>query len=107
MCRSFRIRKAGDTNRNICRHARSRDFSLKLKMKLPRITGQGMCKIAAKTGFHQKRQKGSHSFWAHPDGRTTTIPIHPGKKLPRGMVRKIVKDMDMSVSEYLRYLKKA
>ena len=71
------------------------------------ITGQKMCKIAAKVGFYQKRQKGSHSFWAHPDGRTTTIPIHPGKKLPRGMVSKILKDMDMTGLEYLSHLKKA
>ncbi|PKP59768.1 MAG: hypothetical protein CVT88_04710 [Candidatus Altiarchaeales archaeon HGW-Altiarchaeales-1] len=72
-------------------------------MKLPRITGQRMCKIAVKTGFYQKRQKGSHSFWAHPDGRTTVIPIHPGKELPIGMISKILKDMDMSVSEYLEH----
>ena len=75
-------------------------------MKLPRITGQKMCKIASKLGFYQKRQKGSHSFWAHPDGRTTVIPIHPGKKLPVGMVSKILSDIEFPVSEYLRYLKK-
>jgi predicted RNA binding protein YcfA (HicA-like mRNA interferase family) len=75
-------------------------------MKLPRITGKEMCKIASKIGFYQKRQKGIHSFWAHPDGRTTTIPIHPGKELPRGMVRKILNDIEMPVSEYLEHLKK-
>lgn len=75
-------------------------------MKLLRITGQKMCKIAAIAGFYQKRQKGSHSFWAHPDGRTTVIPIHPGKKLPIGMISKILRDIEMSVEEYLRHLKK-
>ena len=70
------------------------------------ITGKEMCKLVSKIGFHQKRQKGSHSFWAHPDGRSTVIPIHPGKKLPRGMIRKILSDVDMPVSEYLKHLKK-
>ncbi|MEA1868732.1 MAG: hypothetical protein U9N09_01015 [Euryarchaeota archaeon] len=25
----------------------------------------------------------------HPDGRTTLIPIHPGEKIGKGMIRKI------------------
>ncbi len=65
-----------------------------------------MCKIAAKAGFYQKRRKGSHSFWAHPDGRTTVIHIHPGKELPIGMINKILTDIEMSVEEYLQHQKK-
>jgi len=47
-------------------------------------------------------QKGSHTVWRHEDGRTTTIPVHPGKELPRGLIRKILKDIDLSVNDYLK-----
>ncbi len=33
-------------------------------------------KVARKLGFSKTRQKGSHARWQHPDGRSTTIPIH-------------------------------
>ncbi len=69
-------------------------------MKLPLITGSDLCKILSKLGFKMIHQKGSHSIWTHPDGRSTTVPIHPGRKLPRGLIRKILKDIDLSVEDY-------
>jgi len=71
-------------------------------MKLPLIAGVDMCKIVSKLGFVMVRQKGSHTVWKHEDGRTTTIPIHSGKKLPRGLIKKIMKDVELPVEDYLR-----
>lgn len=71
-------------------------------MKLPLISGEDMCKIVSKLGFEMVRQKGSHTVWRHEDGRTTTIPLHSGKKLPRGLIKKILKDVELPVDEYLR-----
>ncbi|KAF5432680.1 putative RNA binding protein YcfA, dsRBD-like fold, HicA-like mRNA interferase family [Candidatus Methanophagaceae archaeon] len=71
-------------------------------MKLPLISGVDMCKIVSKLGFVMVRQKGSHTVWKHEDGRTTTIPIHSGKKLPRGLIKKIMKDVELPVEDYLR-----
>jgi predicted RNA binding protein YcfA (HicA-like mRNA interferase family) len=71
-------------------------------VKLPLVTGERMCKIVSKLGFEMAHQTGSHTVWKHRDGRTTTIPVHPGRELPRGLVRKILKDVDMSVDEYIR-----
>ncbi|MCD6455444.1 MAG: type II toxin-antitoxin system HicA family toxin [Methanophagales archaeon] len=71
-------------------------------MKLPLISGEDMCKIVSKLGFEMVRQKGSHTVWKHEDGRTTTIPLHSGKKLPRGLIKKILKDVELTVEEYLR-----
>ncbi|HEY6293893.1 MAG TPA: type II toxin-antitoxin system HicA family toxin [Terriglobia bacterium] len=31
--------------------------------------------------FHQVRQKGSHKFFRHPDGRTVTVPDHQGEDI--------------------------
>ena len=55
-------------------------------------------------GFVEVRQKGSHVFFAHPDGRTTVLPCH-NEDLSRGLLRKILKDIDLSVSEYERLRK--
>jgi len=71
-------------------------------MKLPLISGVDMCKIVSKLGFEMVRQKGSHTVWKHEDGRTTTIPLHSGKKLPRGLIKKILKDVELPVEDYLR-----
>jgi predicted RNA binding protein YcfA (HicA-like mRNA interferase family) len=71
-------------------------------MKLPLISGENMCKIVAKLGFRMVHQKGSHTVWKHEDGRTTTIPLHSGKKLPRGLIKKILKDVELPVKDYLR-----
>ena len=74
-------------------------------MKLPLITGNDLCRIVSKLGFIMVHQKGSHTVWKHSDGRSTTIPVHPGKKLPRGLIRKILTDIEISHNEYLRLRK--
>jgi predicted RNA binding protein YcfA (HicA-like mRNA interferase family) len=40
-------------------------------------------------GFAQARQRGSHKFFRHPDGRTATVPDHRGEDLGRGVLAKI------------------
>jgi predicted RNA binding protein YcfA (HicA-like mRNA interferase family) len=38
----------------------------------------------------------------HIDGRITTIPIHSGKDIPRGLLRKIIReDLEISAEEFL------
>jgi len=72
-------------------------------MKLPLISGEGLCKLVSKLGFELRHRKGSHTFWKHSDGRTTVIPLH--KKLKRSLIRKILKDIDISTDEYIKYKK--
>ncbi|HIJ11229.1 TPA: type II toxin-antitoxin system HicA family toxin [Candidatus Woesearchaeota archaeon] len=62
-----------------------------MSRKLPLIKANKVIKILGKLGFEVKRQKGSHIFLAHPDGRTTVIPNHPGEDLDRGLLNKILK----------------
>lgn len=70
--------------------------------KLPQLTAIELIKILIKHGFICKRQKGSHMFFEHPDGRTTVIPNHPGEKLDRGLLNKIIKhDLQMTREEFL------
>jgi len=67
--------------------------------KLNINSDQQMVKLNLLLGFVEVKQKGSHVFFAHPDGRTTIIPCH-NEGLSRGLLRKILKDIDLSVSEY-------
>jgi predicted RNA binding protein YcfA (HicA-like mRNA interferase family) len=59
--------------------------------KLPLITAKELIKILFQMGFELKRQKGSHKFFQHSDGRTTVIPDHKGEQLDRGLLNKIIK----------------
>jgi len=46
--------------------------------RLPIVDAKAMERILFAFGFAKTRQKGSHAFYRHPDGRTTTLPHHPG-----------------------------
>ncbi|MDP8245455.1 MAG: type II toxin-antitoxin system HicA family toxin [Candidatus Hinthialibacter antarcticus] len=71
--------------------------------KFPVLTAKELIPILDKLGFECKRQKGSHMFFEHPDGRTTVIPNHPSEKLDRGLLVKIVKkDLELDRDEFLK-----
>ena len=73
--------------------------------KLPLITAREVSKILEKLGFKCKRQRGSHMFFEHPDGRTTVIPNHPGDNIDRGLLNKIIKyDIQITREEFLRHI---
>ena len=72
--------------------------------KLPLLTAKELIKILIAIGIGCKRQKGSHMFFQHKDGRTTIVPNHPGEKIDRGLLNKIIKqDFQMSVKEFLKF----
>jgi predicted RNA binding protein YcfA (HicA-like mRNA interferase family) len=61
-------------------------------------------KALSKIGFEPVRQRGSHLFMMHPDGRSTVIPIHSGEELGRGVLKEILNDAGMSNEEFLDLL---
>jgi predicted RNA binding protein YcfA (HicA-like mRNA interferase family) len=58
-----------------------------------------MCRLLNGLGFLMIRQKGSHRFFRHADGRTTIIPMH-ANDLDRALIRKILNDIELSIDEY-------
>ncbi|HLC86772.1 MAG TPA: type II toxin-antitoxin system HicA family toxin [Candidatus Nanoarchaeia archaeon] len=69
--------------------------------KLPQINAIKLIKILGKIGFEVIRQEGSHVFLRHKDGRTTVIPNHPGEKIDRGLLNKILKkDIQISREDF-------
>ncbi len=69
--------------------------------KLPQLTASELIKILQKIGFKIMRKSGSHIFLRNEDGRTTVVPNHPGEKLDRGLLLKIIKkDIQLSREEF-------
>ena len=73
--------------------------------KLQIIDAQRMERLLFFLGFKRVRQKGSHVFYRHPDGRTTTVPHHKGRVLARPLIREILKDIEITADEYAQYLR--
>ncbi|MBP1908376.1 type II toxin-antitoxin system HicA family toxin [Methanolobus bombayensis] len=69
------------------------------------LPAKKVIKALEKLGFEQLRQKGSHLFMRHPDGRTTIIPIHSKKDIGKGLIRKIINDAKISRDEWIELLK--
>ncbi|MDI6727702.1 MAG: type II toxin-antitoxin system HicA family toxin [Thermodesulfovibrionales bacterium] len=74
---------------------------------LPILTAKEIIKVLERLGFKNTRKsKGSHFRYTHPDGRKTTVPVHKGKTIGRGLLRKILRDIELSPEEFQKFLKK-
>lgn len=71
--------------------------------KLPLLTAKELIRILGILEFECKRQKGSHMFFQHKDGRTTVVPFHKGEQIDRGLLNKIIKqDLQMTIEEFVK-----
>ncbi|HLI34849.1 MAG TPA: type II toxin-antitoxin system HicA family toxin [Terriglobia bacterium] len=62
-------------------------------MSRPRpVRARDLIRFLESFGFAMVRQRGSHKFFRHPDGRTATVPDHRGEDLGRGLLAKILRD---------------
>ncbi len=67
--------------------------------RLPRLKGKELVRALDRAGFAVDRTRGSHVFLSHPDGRTTTVPVHSGETIGPGLLRAILRDVELSVDE--------
>lgn len=70
----------------------------------PTLKSSDITKGLKKASFQVVRQKGSHARFEHEDGRATTVPIHAGQDVGRGLLKKILRDIEMSFEEFRRFL---
>ncbi|OGR91844.1 MAG: hypothetical protein A2992_09140 [Elusimicrobia bacterium RIFCSPLOWO2_01_FULL_59_12] len=70
--------------------------------KLPVVSAAQMAKILRHLGFLLVRQKGSHAYFRHPDGRATVVPFHRGEDLGRGLIRAILRDIEINPEQYAK-----
>ncbi|BAW97159.1 hypothetical protein NIES970_21050 [[Synechococcus] sp. NIES-970] len=75
-------------------------------VSLPTVNAQQIIKILQKLGFEITRQKGSHIRLKHGDGRVVTVPVHSGKNLGKGLLLKILRDVQISKEEFVQLLQK-
>ena len=67
--------------------------------KLPVLRADQMLAILKRHGFEAVSQSGSHVVLRHPDGRRTTVPLHRGRDLGKGLVRQIMRDANLTVDD--------
>jgi predicted RNA binding protein YcfA (HicA-like mRNA interferase family) len=87
---------------------RHRDASATKKLdllRLPTLKATELIRALEKAGFKTMRQKGSHDRLVHADGRVVTAPLHPGHDIGRGLLRKILRDAELSRDEFIALLK--
>jgi predicted RNA binding protein YcfA (HicA-like mRNA interferase family) len=72
--------------------------------RLPRLRGREVLAALCRAGFVVLRVKGSHHFLQHPDGRRTVVPIHSGETIGPGLLNRILKDAEMELYEFERWL---
>ncbi|MBI2858157.1 MAG: type II toxin-antitoxin system HicA family toxin [Chloroflexi bacterium] len=71
-------------------------------IRLPSLTGQKVIKALVKAGFEVVRQRGSHVYLRHADGRATLVPVHRGETIGRGLMAKILKESELDREEFLK-----
>jgi len=75
--------------------------------KFPVLSGKEFVTLLEKLGFIVIRVKGSHHRMKHPDGRITTVPVHKNDSIPKGLLRKIIReDVIISVEEFNKLVQK-
>ena len=72
--------------------------------KLPLLSSIELIKILKKLGFEEIRQRGSHKYLKHPDGRATVIPVHSGQDIGRGLLKKILNEIEISRDDFLKLI---
>ena len=68
--------------------------------RLPVVKGDQVVEALKRAGFSILRIKGSHHVVGHDDGRRTVVPVHRGKDIKRGLLRKIIDDAELTVEEF-------
>ncbi len=74
--------------------------------KLPSLSGPQAIKCFEKIGYQVIRQRGSHIRLHHQfdkQNKPLTIPQH--KTLGKGLLRKLLRDAEISVEEFVSLLK--
>ncbi len=68
---------------------------------LPVVKGTDLVTFLETIGFTVIRQRGAHIRMKSHDGRYTTVPVHSGEDVPKGLLRKIIReDLEMALEDF-------
>lgn len=68
--------------------------------ELPNCTGKEAVRALERLGYRVVRQSGSHVRLKYPGRTSLTVPVHHGRDLAKGTLRKIISDSGFSVEEF-------
>ncbi len=68
--------------------------------RLPILSGRSIVRALAKLGYQEVRQRGSHIRLSAPGRTSITIPNY--KVVDRSLLRKILRDAELSVEEFVK-----
>ncbi|MBA7613662.1 MAG: addiction module toxin, HicA family [Calditrichaeota bacterium] len=71
--------------------------------RYPVLKPREVVSVLRSLGFKEVRQRGSHKQLRHPDGRVTTVPFHKGRDISPILLRQIIKDIGLSIEEFLEH----
>lgn len=72
--------------------------------RMPMLKGRDVMRILRLLGFHPIRQSGSHIFFQHQDGRNTLVSRHGREDIGRGLLRQILREIEISPEEFSKHL---
>jgi predicted RNA binding protein YcfA (HicA-like mRNA interferase family) len=72
--------------------------------KIPILKPIELVKILLKLGFIEVRQVGSHKQFKHLDGRFTTVPFHKGQDISPILLKKILKDIKITLDDFVKII---
>jgi predicted RNA binding protein YcfA (HicA-like mRNA interferase family) len=72
--------------------------------RLRRIRGRELIAALKRAGFVVARVRGSHHFLRHPEGRATVVACHAGETIGPGLMRKILRDVEMDAEQFEQFL---
>jgi len=73
--------------------------------RLRPVSSRELIAVLEKLGFERRSLGGTgHARFVHVDGRKTTVPIHGSRDIGRGLLRKILRDVELTVDEFLKML---
>jgi predicted RNA binding protein YcfA (HicA-like mRNA interferase family) len=71
--------------------------------RIPPLRPREVISILLSLGFVEVRQRGSHKQFRHPDGRTTTVPVHGQRDISPSLIRKIAQDIGLAADEFVAH----
>ena len=69
---------------------------------LPSLKPNQVIRKLRKAGFvFDRHAKGSHEIWYNPSTRRrTVVPNHPGRDIPKGTLRAIIREAGLTIEEF-------
>lgn len=72
--------------------------------RLPELPARRVLSALERAGFRQVRQRGSHRFLVHDDGRMLVFAVHDRERVGPKLLTRILRDARVSHDQFRRLL---